>query len=149
MCYKAWDLRCERLTEHHRLELAVTRHFVKTRGDVANESHHAIRELNAEVKMVEARGKVQESYSALQAKRLEVANREKAIKTLARVLEAWETKFDERVQDLLQELQKGGDSDRAALQNAGYLCQCNDLNCNFPLIVDQKHYDGFWAGYKL
>ncbi|KAG0573942.1 hypothetical protein KC19_VG223500 [Ceratodon purpureus] len=114
MSYRVWDLRSERLRKEHELELAITSHFVVTKGDVGNESHHAIRELIAEVRMIEASRKVHGSYSALRAKRAEVLNQERAIKTLARVLEGWESKFDERVQDLLGELQKGGDYDRAA-----------------------------------
>ncbi|KAG0595239.1 hypothetical protein M758_UG152300 [Ceratodon purpureus] len=101
------------------------------------------RELNSFRRMIEAAAKVTESYSMLRTKRGEILCLQKTIKTLNRVILAWESKFKEQVQDLLGELQKPAPTDRKALQNAGFVCNCSDLNCKILLEVDDKHYVGF------
>ncbi|KAG0574786.1 hypothetical protein KC19_VG291100 [Ceratodon purpureus] len=145
MCYRVWDLRREKIREEHKLELVVTKYLVETQGQDGNESHNMDRELNSFRRMIEAAEKVTESYSNLRTKREEIRRLENTIKTIERVVREWESKFDERVQGLVRELKKPAATDRTALQDAGYICNCNDVTCKFPLVVDDRHYLGFWG----
>ncbi|KAG0574855.1 hypothetical protein KC19_VG297300 [Ceratodon purpureus] len=88
LCYRVWDLRRERVRDEHKLEMAVTKHFVEIEGHVGNESHHMDRELNSFRRMVETEAKVTESYSALCIKREQILRLERGIQTIDRVLQA-------------------------------------------------------------
>lgn len=144
-CYKVWEMRSKKLREQYMLDKAITKHLVATRGDIGDEEHHQQREGEAESRKKESEQKAARALSLLLSHRAEIAREEKAMKTLTRVLEGWESNFDARVQNLLSELRKPAASDREALQNAGFVCICTDVNCRFPLVVDEKHYAGFWG----
>ena len=138
MCVKVWDMRVERLRAQHKLELAITAHFIRTRGDVGSETIHSLRELESVRQKVDAEQKALQAYGNLQIQRAERVRQEKENNTLARVLGTWESNFDRIFVELLQELQRGV-SVREALQRTGLICPCDDVNCQFPFVVEESH----------
>ncbi|KAG0596963.1 hypothetical protein M758_UG299300 [Ceratodon purpureus] len=132
--------RAEYLRKQYKLDLVV---LIERRGgrvklagsEVDQETH----ELEALVKKVKAEDACYYAWTDTRALAGKLSEAKEKMMHLANISAKWENEMDRNAASSFEELMRSDISEEEAFKNAGLECRCDNMHCDYPYKVDERH----------